>query len=175
MSIKENLANRMTRNRATRAKRFLNFNDSVKNSDSILFLMPRVSMEFYQARTVVESFMRYFRRVVLLVTDNMRDLATYRNEIIVVSHSDETWLKLPNHDLISRLQRENFDMACDLSFSEDLFMSYLCFRSDAKVTVGFTKKNAEPFYDLQVRARVGEDIKRAYELLTNTIKMFKEK
>jgi len=137
--------------------------------------MPRMSMEFYLARSVVESFLRYFKRVVLVVSESMRELATYKSEVVAVSPADESWLKLPSHDLISRLRHEKFDIAFDLSLSEDTFMSYLCRKSEPKVAVGFSKPNCDKFYDLQIRTLENTDMKKAYESLTNAIKMFKEK
>ncbi|MCL4510767.1 MAG: hypothetical protein M1470_06830 [Bacteroidetes bacterium] len=175
INIRNRIAVRYAVNRAGHIKRVLNFNDAIKTSETAIFLMPRMSMEFYLARSVVESFMRYFRRGVLLVTENMRELATYRSEVIVVSQADESWLKLPKHELISRLRHENFDIAFDLTFSDDVFMSYLCRKSEAKMSVGFSKTNSDHFYDLQIRMPGNGDMKRAYESLTNTIKMFKEK
>jgi len=132
-------------------------------------------MEFYLARSVVESFLRYFRRVVLVVTENMSELATYRSEVIVVTREDENWLKLPSRDLVARLREQNFDVAFDLSFSSDIFMSYLCRRAEAKLSVGFAKENCDPFYDMQIKIPKSGDMKKGYEILGRTFKMFKEK
>jgi ADP-heptose:LPS heptosyltransferase len=162
-------------NRAKRIKKVINFNDTIKSSQTAVFLMPRLSMEFYLARSVVESFLRYFRRVVLVVTENMRELATYRSEIIVVTQLDESWLKLPSRDLMARLRNQNFDIAFDLSFSNDIFMSYLCRKSEAKVSVGFVKENCDNFYDMQIKIPQNRDMRRSYDILARTIKMFKEK
>jgi len=162
-------------NRAKRIKKIINFNDTIKSSQTAVFLMPRLSMEFYLARSVVESFLRYFRRVVLVVTENMRELATYRSEVIVVTQLDESWLKLPSRDLVSRLRSQKFDIAFDLSFSNDIFMSYLCRKSEAKVSVGFVKENCENFYDMQIKIPPNRDMRRSYDILARTIKMFKEK
>jgi Family of unknown function (DUF6913) len=175
IGIKNRLAVRYAANRTRRIKKSINFNDVIKNSETAVFLMPRMSMEFYLARTTVESLMRYFRRVVLLVTENMRELATYRSEVIVVSEADHSWLKLPSHDLISRLKHDKYDLAFDLSFSDDIFMSYLCRKSDAKICAGFSKLNSDYFYDLQIKVPENRDMKKAYESLVSTIKMFKEK
>jgi len=175
ISLKNKIAQRYAANRAKRIKKVINFNDAVKMSRTAVFLMPRMSMEFYLARAVVESFLRYFRRVVLVVTENMRELATYRSEVIVVSQADESWLKLPSRDLVARIQHENFDIAFDLSHSNDIFMSYLCRKSEAKVTVGFAKENCDYFYDMQIRIPLETDVKKAYDILSRTIKMFKEK
>ncbi len=175
IGIKNRLAVRYAANRTKRIKKSIGFNDAIKSSETAVFLMPRMSMEFYLARSVVESLMRYFRRVVLLVTENMRELATYRSEVIVVSRVDESWLRLPSHDLISRLKHDKFDMAFDLSFSDDIFMSYLCRKSDARICAGFSKPGSDHYYDLQIMVPENRDMKKAYESLTNTIKMFKEK
>ena len=175
MTIRNKIAVKYAASRTRHIKKVIDFNDVLKASEAVVFLMPRKSMEFYLARSVVESFLRYFRRVVLVVTENMRELATYRSEVIVVSQADEGWLKLPSREVISRLRREKFDIAFDLSFTDDIFMSYLCRKSEAKISVGFSKANSDHFYDLQVRVRQGTDIKKAYESLTHTIKMFKEK
>ncbi len=175
LNIKKRIAVRYASNRARRIKRFINFNDSIKSSQTALFLMPRLNTEFYLARSVVESFLRYFRRVVLVVSENMRELATYRSEVVVVSKDDESWLRLPSRDLIERLRHENFDIAFDLTFSNDIFMSYLCRRSEAKVSVGFEKENCEVFYDMQIKIPRNGDMKRTYEILGRTFKMFKEK
>jgi hypothetical protein len=144
-------------------------------SQTAIFLMPRMSVEFYLARSVVESFLRYFRRVALVVPESMRELATYRSEVIVVSQADETWLKLPSRDLVERVRSKGFDIAFDLSYSADIFMSYLCLESEAKVSVGFAKENVEYFYDMQIRVPQDAELKRAYDILSQTIKMFKEK
>ncbi len=175
ISIRNKLAVMYAANRAKRIKKVINFNDAIKKSQTALFLMPRMSMEFYLARSVVESFLRYFRRVVLVVSENMRELATYRSEVIVVSKADEGWLKIPSGGLVSRLRSQNFDVAFDLSFSSDIFMSYLCCRSEAKVSIGFVKEDSDYFYDMQITVPQTGDVKRAYEILAHTFKMFKEK
>lgn len=174
-SIKTTLATKYASSRTRPVKKSISFNDVIKSSETAVFLMPRVSMEFYLARSVVESLMRYFRRAVLVVADSMRELATYRTEVIGVSRSDESWLGLPSHDLISRLRHEKYDIAFDLSFSNDIFMSYLCRKSDAKIAAGFSKMNSDHFYDLQIMIPESGDMKKAYNSLINTIKMFKEK
>ena len=116
-NIKKRIAVGYASSSARRNKKIINFNETIKSSQTALFLMPRMSMEFYLARSVVESFLRYFRRVVLVVTENMRELATYRSEVIVVSKDDESWLKLPSRDLAVRLRDQKFDVAFDLNFS----------------------------------------------------------
>jgi ADP-heptose:LPS heptosyltransferase len=175
LNIKNKIAVRYASSRARQNKKVINFNDTIKSSQTALFLMPRMSMEFYLARSVVESFLRYFRRVVLVVAENMRELATYRSEVIVVSKEDENWLKLPSKDLVMRLRDQKFDVIFDLNYSNDIFMSYLCRRAEAKVSVGFVKENCDQFYDMQVKVPQGGDMKRAYEILGRTFKMFKEK
>ncbi len=175
IGIRTRLAVRYAANRSRHIKKAITFNDAIKSSETAIFLMPRMSMEFYLAKSVVESLMRYFRRVVLLVAENMRELATYRSELIVVSRDDESWLKLPSHEIVSRLKHDKYDIAFDLNFSDDVFMSYLCRKSDAKVCAGFSKTNGDHFYDLQITIPRNGDMKKAYESLTNTIKMFKEK
>lgn len=175
MKIRSRIALRYSTSRARQIKKTISFNDAIKKSQTAIFLMPRVTAEFYLARSVVESFLRYFRRVVLVVTDNMRDLATYRSEIIVVSQDDENWLKLPSRDILARIRSDNFDLAFDLSFSNDIFMSYLCRKSQSKISIGFAKENCEYFYDMQIKIPADGNMKKAYEVLTHTIKMFKEK
>ena len=175
VNIKNRIAVRYAASRAGQIRKVINFNDVIKTSQTAVFLMPRMSLEFYLARSVVESFLRYFRRVVLVVTENMRELATYRSEVIMVSQSDESWLKLPSRELIARLRHENFDLAFDLSFSDDIFMSYLCRKSEAKVSVGFVKEDCDHFYDMQIKVPQNRDMKRAYDILARTIRMFKEK
>ncbi len=174
-SIKTSLAVKYAVSRTKQTKKSINFNDVIKSSETAVFLLPRLSMEFYLARSVVESLMRYFNRVALLVTENMRELATYRTEVIVVSQSDESWLGLPSHDLISRLRHGNYDIAFDLSFSDDIFMSYLCRKSEAKICAGFSKTNSDHFYDLQIKVPENGEMKKVYDSMINTIKMFKEK
>ncbi len=174
-SIRTSLATKFAVSSSRRTRKVINFNDAIKSSETAIFLLPRTSAEFFLARPVVESLMRYFRRLALLVTENMRELATYRTEVIVVSQADENWLKLPSHDLVSRLRHEKYDIAFDLSFTDDVFMSYLCRKSEAKISAGFSKTNGDLFYDLQVKIPVSGDMKKAYDSMINTIKMFKEK
>ncbi|MCL5267575.1 MAG: hypothetical protein M1469_05670 [Bacteroidetes bacterium] len=174
-SIRSRLALRYAASRTRTLGKTINFNEAIKKSETALFLMPRMSMEFYLARSVIQPLARYFRRVVLVVADNLRELAANQSEVVTVSQADENWLKLPGHQIIHRLRHEKFDIAVDLSFSEDVFMSYLCRKSEAKVSAGFSKPDCDRFYDLQVRLPESGDMKKAYEIMTNTIKMFKEK
>ncbi|MGO9481595.1 MAG: DUF6913 domain-containing protein [Candidatus Kryptoniota bacterium] len=175
INIRNTIAVKYAASRTKHIKKSINFNDALKRSATAVFLMPRMSMEFYLARSVVESFSRYFRRVVLVIAKNMRELATSRSEVVIISEKNENWLKLPSHDIVSLLRHENFDIAFDLNFSDDIFMSYLCRWSDAKISVGFSKTNCDYFYDMQIKMPANGDMKKAYEILTNTFKMFKEK
>ncbi len=175
ISIRTSLATKYALRRTKHSKKAIQFNDAIKSSETAVFLMPRMSMEFYLARSVVESLMRYFRRVALVVTENMRELATYRTDLVVVTQADQSWLRLPSHDLISKLKNEHYDLAFDLTFSDDVFMSYLCRRSEAKICAGFSKTNGDHFYDLLVKVPENGEMKKAYDSLINTIKMFKEK
>ncbi|HUI29870.1 MAG TPA: hypothetical protein VLX91_06605 [Candidatus Acidoferrales bacterium] len=175
INLKNKIAAKYASSRARHIRKIIGFNDAIKMAQTAVFLMPRLNMEFYLARSVVESLLRYFRRVVLVVTDNMRELATYRSEVIVVSHADANWLKLPSRDLIARLRQYKFDIAFDLNFSSDIFMSYLCRKSEAKMSVGFVKENCDCFYDMQIKTPRSGDMKRAYEVVARIIKMFKEK
>jgi hypothetical protein len=175
ISIKTSLAIKYALRRTRLSKKAIQFNDAIKLSETAVFLMPRMSMEFYLARSVVESLMRYFRRAAIVVTENMRELATYKLEVIVITQSDQSWLGLPSRDLISRLKNEHYDLAFDLTFSDDVFMSYLSRKSDAKVCAGFSKTNGDHFYDLLIKVPENGEMKKAYDSLINTIKMFKEK
>ncbi len=175
MNIRNQIALRYAASRTRPLTKLINFNDAIKTSETAVFLMPRMSMEFYLARSTVESLTRYFRRAVLVITDSLRELATYRSEVVAVSRADENWLRLPSHEIIHRLRHEKFDIALDMGFSDDVFMSYLCRKSGAKMSVGFSKANCDHFYDLQIKLPEGGDMKKAYESLANAIKMFKEK
>jgi hypothetical protein len=182
MSIRNRIAVRYAVNRARHSKKSINFNEVVKKAETAVFFMPRMSMEFYLARSVIESLSRYFRRVVLVVTENMRELlpkgfmgTVHHGEIVQISEESENWLRLPSNDLISQLRHENFDIGIDLNLSDDIFMSYLCRRSEPKVSTGFSKTNCDHFYDIEIKLPSSGDAKRAYGVLVNTIKMFKEK
>ncbi len=174
-SIRSELALKYAAGRSRSLGKSINFNEAIKKSETVLFLMPRMSMEFYLARSVIETLSRHFRRVVLVVADNLRELAARQSEVVAVSQADENWLKLPSRQIIHRLRHEKFDMAVDLSFSEDVFMAYLCRKTEAKVSAGFSKAHCDHFYDLQVKLPESGDMKKAYESIINTIKMFKEK
>jgi|GEM_PF-5408415 hypothetical protein len=175
MNLRSKLALVLARAESKHRKKQLNFNDTIKESRFAIFLMPRMSMEFYYARGVVESFARYFSQVVVVVAENSDLLFATQREVIPVSPADETWLKLPAHHLITSLRHRNFDIAFDLSYSDDVFMATLCRKIGAKITVGFEKSYGDHFYDLQVRAGSASDLQKAYDGLLNTVKMFKEK
>ena len=81
INIRNRIAVKYASNRTRHIGKSINFNDALKKSGTVVFLMPRMSMEFYLARSVVESFSRYFRRIVLVITENMRELATSRSEL----------------------------------------------------------------------------------------------
>ncbi|MGC8594172.1 MAG: hypothetical protein ACP5US_03125 [Candidatus Kryptoniota bacterium] len=175
MNLRNRLALAIAKSKSKHKRKQLNFNDTIKESQLAIFLMPRMSMEFYYARGAVESFSRYFNEVVVVVSENADLLFSTRREVITISPSDETWLKLPRHHLVSSLRHRSFDIVFDLSYSEDVFMATLCRKIGAKITVGFEKSYGDHFYDLQVRAGSASDLQKAYDGMVNTVKMFKEK
>lgn len=175
MNLRSKIALAVAKAESRHKKNQVSFNDTIKESRLAIFLMPRMNMEFYYARGVVESFARYFSQVVVVMVENSDLILPAKREIITVTPSDETWLKLPRHHLVSKLRHRNFDIAFDLSYSDDIFMATLCKKIGAKISIGFEKPYGDHFYDLQVRAGSASDLQKAYDGMVNSVKMFKER
>lgn len=95
-----------------------------------------------------------------------------RGQFIQVLDSELSPFYLPRPLLVERVTRKPFDIAIDLSLDLVLPPAYIVRASNARVRVGFTKRLADVFYNLQIQPDTTLSRKLIYDRMVKCLEMF---
>ena len=149
------------------------FSEAFKRSGSFLILMPEDERDFRASYVVLDYLEQVNKALKILTRDYRISLlpAKYRNKATEFGVADLNKLELPTHKMIEKLSQMRFDSVIDLNRKEDLFYSYASNLVNAKIRIGFSKKGADKYYNLQI-ANNDIDSDKSYNNFLNCLKMF---
>ncbi len=148
------------------------FSAVMENISSVLILMPENEDDFKYSIDVISFFDKLNKEIKILTFDYRVSLLPLKLRGKVIEHGikDVNKIELPNKNLISRLQKKNFDAIIDLNRSEQLFYSYVAFLIDAKIRIGFMKNFSDKIYNIQI-ANDETNPKISYKNFLNCLEM----
>lgn len=151
----------------------LDFSEALKRSGSFLILMPEDEKDFRASFLVLDHLEHLNKSIKILTRDYRISLmpAKYRNKAMEVGVADLNKLDLPNHKLIDKLSEMRFDAVMDLNRKDELLYSYASNLVNAKLRIGFSKKGADKYYNLQIANNEAE-AEKSYSNFLNCLKMF---
>lgn len=151
----------------------LDFSEALKRSGSFLILMPEDEKDFRASFLVLDHLEHLNKSINILTRDYRISLmpAKYRNKAMEVGVADLNKLDLPNHKLIDKLSEMRFDAVMDLNRKDEILYSYVSNLVNAKLRIGFSKKGADKYYNLQI-ANNEVDAEKSYSNFLNCLKMF---
>lgn len=151
----------------------VSFSSALRKSFSYLILMPENDKDYREAFSILE-YLDLQGKVVTILTNDFRVSllpAKFRNKAIGFSINEVNKIKLPSHKLLERLKDKRYDVIIDLNRNQNLFFSFIANIIPAKLRIGFSKKNADRYYNFVVN-NSDTDSQKSYNNFLNCIKMF---
>jgi hypothetical protein len=149
------------------------FSRIFKRSYSYLVLMPKDDKDFRYAIEVL-NFLKESKKNVTAMTDDFRvSLLPTAFKVSSVGHgiNDKSKLELPTKKFLNQFKKMQFDVVIDTNRQEVLFYNFIANVINSPVRIGFSGKNADKYFNLQVANNKNEpDI--SYQNLLNCLKMF---
>jgi hypothetical protein len=149
------------------------FSAALKRSGVFLILMPEDEKDFRASFFVLDYLEQINKTIKILTKDYRISLlpAKFRSKAMEISVSDLNKLDIPNHKLISKLTEMKFDGVIDLNRKDNLVFSYIANLVIAKIRIGFTKKDADVYYNFQI-VNNETDAEKSFNNFLNCLKMF---
>lgn len=154
----------------------ISFTEAISGARQALLIMPFNHREFLPTIRVIETIKKMIREEhITVITDELGMEAVRmlpRSQFIRVVQTDLNAVYLPHASIIHRVREKQYDLAVDLNLDLVLPSAYICRASDARVRVGFVRKQAEGFYNLQVKPDLTLGKQLIYDRLAQCLQMF---
>ncbi len=152
------------------------FTRKLKESQSVLICMPSNVDGFVMARDLLSIFVDIFQGKDIFVLLPFLDAKGFlssstRYGVISAQTGDLNIFSLPRKKFIQKLREHRFGISLDLDLEDGFFSCYLCLKCKVPLRIGVKRKNAFPFYNIQLavtKDRFGS--REVYEGLAKTLK-----
>jgi ADP-heptose:LPS heptosyltransferase len=147
----------------------ISFPYSLGNARAALLVMPYTDAEANAAAPIVDLLKEQIGDDhITLVLRGSSDLALRklpRAHVLRVVDQEISPFFLPRPELVERIRRRGCDLAIDLNLAFQLSAAYICKASGARVRIGFTAKQADMFYNLQIQPNPSLNRQQVYDRL----------
>jgi len=114
---------------------------------------------------------RKIRISIVLAAKKLSTIAEHKGiNFFTYNPTDENILGFPTRNFLSNLLDKNFDLAIDLNKDENIFAFLIIKKTKAKYYIGFTKPNADKYYNFQIASQTNSE--NSIKNLLNCFKMF---
>ena len=141
-----------------------------------LLIMPFGDGEFLPMVMVIDMMRRKFGERNLTVVTDGRAMEVHRalphSSFIRLLSTDLNALFLPHKNALHQVIQNSYDVAIDLNLDLVLPSGYICRASAATVRIGFVRKQADMFYNFQIRPDPTLSRKLIYDRLAKCLFMF---
>jgi ADP-heptose:LPS heptosyltransferase len=154
----------------------LSFVDSFASASRILLIMPLDGSPLYPVAPVLTMLRAHKsdEQITVVVASHSTEAfaALDRSPIIRILPEEINLFFLPRRDVLSRIQRNTYDLTIDLNLDFHLPSGYISRESNARVRVGFSGKHADLFYNFQVQTSRVDSRTLRYERFAHCLEMF---
>jgi hypothetical protein len=172
-NIKDAIAFQIIKNKIKNQKREgQTFQKFLSQSYNILVLMPSVEEDFKHSVIVLE-YLEKREKVLDIVTYDFRvSMLPSRLKMKVIEHGikDVNKIGLPSKQFIKKFEDKNYSAVIDLNRESDIFYKGLTVFAPAPVKAGFSNKDSDQFYNLQVVPDENAEI--SYKNFLNCLTLF---
>ncbi|MEK9138062.1 MAG: hypothetical protein AAB393_13125, partial [Bacteroidota bacterium] len=141
-----------------------------------LVVMPLAEQDLLPTRRVIEMLRSRFREEDITVVTGDHGLEIVRllprSQFIHLLKPQVSYFFIPRPDFIGSLSRKRYDLAIDLNLDFVLPSGYICRASGATIRVGFSHKQADVFYNFQVKPDPTLGRKLIYDRLVQCLEKF---
>lgn len=152
------------------------FTDAVSGAHQVLLIMPFDHFELLPTIRVIETMKKRIREEhITVITDELGVEAVRllpRSQFIRVVAADLNAFFMPHPSIIRRVREKAYDLAVDLNLDLVLPSAYICRASNARVRIGFARKQAEAFYNFQIQPDLTLGKQLIYDRLAQCLQMF---
>ncbi len=150
----------------------VNFNKFFTDSKKVLVLTSNDENEFHFIHEVID-FLRTGRKDISVLMPDYK-LNNFSNkdrlDIYTFTLNDISKLGLPVKRLMEVIATKKWDVIIDLNRGESIFHGAITGLTMAPFKIGFTKRNADRYYNFQLRQEINPKI--SYGNLLNSLRMF---
>lgn len=154
----------------------VSFTNAFSAAERVLLIMPMQRREFLPTIMIIDLLKKRFREenITVVSDDHGREAVRMlvRSQFIHIHKDEITPLFLPRRQVLSRVSQKRYDIAIDLNLDLVLPSAYICKESNARVRVGFARKQSDLFYNLQIQPDPLLDRKTVYDRMANFLQMF---
>ncbi len=152
------------------------FNGVISSAQRALVILPESAQDAWAITSVLGALRRRFsfRGLAVIAREDVRSILPDGNGYDVITYDEDdvnAWF-VPRGNLLQKVKRSTFDLAVDLNLGFWLPSAFLCRASRAAIRVGFTKRYADQFYNLQIQTSQTDNLQLAYANLVNCLQMF---
>jgi ADP-heptose:LPS heptosyltransferase len=95
-----------------------------------------------------------------------------RSKVIRIHQHELNTFFIPRSPVIAAIKEKQFDLAIDLNLDFVLPSAYICRESNARIRMGFARKQADLFFNLLVERKPKAGGKSPYDRLAECLQMF---
>ena len=152
------------------------FGQKTSQAQNVLICMPADVDRFAMVRDLLSTFVSIFQGKKVFVLLPFLEAEGYLSgsaayEVIAAKRDDLNVFSLPGKHFLRRLKDLHFGISLDLDLEGGFFNCYLCARCGVPMRIGSKRKNAFPFYNVELEVqkdRFGS--REVYEGLARTLK-----
>lgn len=154
-------------------KNAIPFKGFFSDSNTILISIPSLSGGKKNLFSTLEELHKEGKKITLLLNESQLDqIKSKSNYSFLLYKSDDlNRLKLPGNELIKKIKSKKYDLFIDLDLNESLLNYAVAGICNAQFRLGFSKIDADKFYNFQVPI-VERNYEISYRNLLNSIRMF---
>ncbi len=127
----------------------------LKEAKKVLICMPASMDRFALAKEALSSFADIFIGKTIFVLLPFLKTDGYQStppgyEVIYPQKEELKIFSIPGDGFIQKVKEQQFDISLDLDLNAGFFDSYLCLKCGIPVRIGPRRKDAYPFYNIQL-------------------------
>ena len=154
----------------------MSFTDAVSSAHRVLLVMPLTAEDLQPSVQVIEMLKSQFKEENITIVMGDRGLEIVRilprSQFIHLLKPQVTSLFLPRDNFLNTLTQKHYDLTIDLNLDLVLPSGYICKASGARVRIGFSHKQADTFYNFQIKPDPTLGKKLIYDRLVQCLKKF---
>lgn len=175
--VRRSIGLRLSRFRFRRSRDAVQaFTRAFSEAREVLVVMPLDPSQLLNSVMVIDLLKKTFREenLTFVIREHDQELRRMmpQSQFINMLDSDISLLYLPRSPLLQKIRRKTYDLALDLNLDFLLPSAYICKGSDARVRIGFARKEAEAFFNFQIRAGSEQAARDVYDRLAGCLQKF---
>lgn len=153
---------------------FVDFKKELSEASKMLVIIPENKTDLTNFNSFLASFKQAFPKVnyyYLKAEESIVENIEKKAQVFTYTKNDLSFLNLIKREIISKLQREKFNIIFDLNKESQLLSSYIILNLDSPITITFYDKDKFSNSTLSIKSKLLEPETKTYETLIKYLKI----